>query len=157
MSLDERIGEGYNNPSFGYGGYCLPKDTKQLLANYRNVPQAIIEGIVRANVIRKDFIAKQIIEANPKVVGFYGLAMKKGSDNFRFSAIQGIMERVQDGGGTVIVYDENIDADEFSGYSVVKDLESFKEQSDIIVANRLAPCLEQVADKCFSRDVFGED
>lgn len=157
VSLDQRIGSGYNNPSFGYGGYCLPKDTKQLLSNYRNVPQALIEGIVRSNTVRKDFVANEILKAKPKVVGFFGLAMKAGSDNFRFSAIQGIMRRIQESGVVVVLFEESITADEFSGFKVVKNLEVFKRQSEIIVANRLSRCLEDVSYKCFSRDVFGED
>ena len=157
VSLDERIGEGYNNPSFGYGGYCLPKDTKQLLANYENVPQTLIKAIVSSNSTRKDFIAEEILKRGPKVVGFYRLVMKSGSDNFRSSAIQGIMKRIKAKGVEVVVFEPELNAKEFFGSKVVADLNLFKEMSDVIVANRSADCLRDVSEKCFSRDLFGEN
>ena len=157
VCLDGRIGDGYNNPSFGYGGYCLPKDTKQLLANYEQVPQTLIEAIVSSNTTRKDFIASEILKRNPKVVGFYRLAMKEGSDNFRSSAIQGIMKRINAKGVTVVVYEPALDAVEFFGSQVLKDLDEFKYQSDVIVANRRAESLADVEDKLFSRDLFGSN
>lgn len=157
VCLDGRIGDGYNNPSFGYGGYCLPKDTKQLLANYEQVPQTLIEAIVSSNTTRKDFIASEILKRNPKVVGFYRLAMKEGSDNFRSSAIQGIMKRINAKGVTVVVYEPALDAVEFFGSQVLKDLDEFKYQCDVIVANRRAESLADVEDKLFSRDLFGSN
>ncbi len=157
VCLDGRIGDGYNNPSFGYGGYCLPKDTKQLLANYEQVPQTLIEAIVSSNTTRKDFIASEILKRNPKVVGFYRLAMKEGSDNFRSSAIQGIMKRINAQGVTVVVYEPALDAVEFFGSQVLKDLDEFKYQCDVIVANRRAESLADVEDKLFSRDLFGSN
>jgi UDPglucose 6-dehydrogenase len=157
VCLDERIGSGYNNPSFGYGGYCLPKDTKQLLANYEQVPQTIIEAIVSSNSTRKDFIANEILKSNPKVVGFYSLAMKEGSDNFRFSAVQGIMKRIKTKGVEVLVYEPSLQELEFFGSEVVKDLNQFKRRSEIIVANRRAESLVDVEDKLFSRDLFGSN
>ena len=155
VCLDERIGGGYNNPSFGYGGYCLPKDTKQLLANYNQVPQTLIEAIVSSNTTRKDFIANEIIKMNPKVVGFYRLVMKEGSDNFRSSAIQGVMKRIKAKGIEVIVYEPELCVDEFFGSKVMINIDQFKEKSDIIVANRNVDCLDDVREKCFTRDVFG--
>lgn len=155
VSLDERIGGGYNNPSFGYGGYCLPKDTKQLLANYEHVPQTLIKAIVSSNTTRKDFIADEIKKRNPKVVGFYRLVMKADSDNFRSSAIQGIMKRIKAKGIEVVVYEPELDEEEFFGSKVITDLDQFKEMSDLIVANRKADCLRDVDEKCFSRDLFG--
>lgn len=157
VCLDERIGDGYNNPSFGYGGYCLPKDTKQLLANYEQVPQTLIEAIVSSNTTRKDFIANEILKTNPKVVGFYRLAMKEGSDNFRSSAIQGVMKRINAKGITVVVYEPSLDAIEFFGSQVLKNLDQFKDQCDVIVANRRAENLIDVEDKLFSRDLFGSN
>ena len=157
VCLDERIGSGYNNPSFGYGGYCLPKDTKQLLANYEQVPQTVIEAIVSSNSTRKDFIANEILKSNPKVVGFYRLAMKEGSDNFRFSAVQGIMKRIKTKGVEVLVYEPSLQELEFFGSEVVKDLNQFKRRSGIIVANRRAESLVDVEDKLFSRDLFGSN
>jgi len=157
VCLDERIGEGYNNPSFGYGGYCLPKDTKQLLANYDQVPQALIQAIVSSNTTRKDFIAEEILQLKPKTVGFYRLVMKEGSDNFRSSAIQGIMKRIKAKGIEVIVYEPELDSSEFFGSTVIEDLDGFKKTCDIIIANRKADCLRDVDSKCFSRDLFGNN
>ena len=157
VCLDSRIGDGYNNPSFGYGGYCLPKDTKQLLANYEYVPQTLINAIVSSNSTRKDFIAEQIIQLRPKIVGFYRLVMKSGSDNFRFSAIQGIMKRVKAKGIEVIVYEPELNKKEFFGSRVVSDISEFKTISDIIVANRKSDSLLDVDEKCFSRDFFGDN
>ena len=157
VCLDDRIGDGYNNPSFGYGGYCLPKDTKQLLANYEYGPQTLINAIVSSNSTRKDFIADEIIKFKPKIVGFYRLVMKSGSDNFRFSAIQGIMKRVKAKGIEVIVYEPELDREEFFGSPVIPNLEEFKLTSDIIVANRKSASLKDVDDKCFSRDLFGDN
>ncbi|MDC0243930.1 nucleotide sugar dehydrogenase [Pseudomonadota bacterium] len=157
VCLDDRIRDGYNNPSFGYGGYCLPKDTKQLLANYEYVPQTLINAIVSSNSTRKDFIADEIIKFKPKIVGFYRLVMKSGSDNFRFSAIQGIMKRVKAKGIEVVVYEPELDKKEFFGSPVIPDLEEFKLMSDTIVANRKSRSLEDVDDKCFSRDLFGDN
>ena len=157
VCLDERIGDGYNNPSFGYGGYCLPKDTKQLLANYEQVPQTLIEAIVSSNTMRKDFIANEILKTNPKVVGFYRLVMKEGSDNFRSSAIQGVMKRIKAKGVEVLIYEPELNEDEFFGSRVLKELHQFKEMSDVIVANRKADCLRDVDEKCFSRDLFNEN
>ncbi|WP_443629464.1 nucleotide sugar dehydrogenase [Candidatus Njordibacter sp. Uisw_002] len=157
VCMDERIRQGYNNPSFGYGGYCLPKDTKQLLANYGQVPQTLIQAIVSSNATRKDVIAEKILKLRPKTVGFYRLTMKEGSDNFRFSAIQGIMKRIKAKGIDVIIYEPELGEDEFFGSKVVNDLNSFKVVSDVIVANRKAECLMDVDEKCFSRDVFGVD
>ena len=157
VCLDERIGEGYNNPSFGYGGYCLPKDTKQLLANYQKVPQKLIEAIVSSNTTRKDFLASEILKRNPKVVGFYRLVMKEGSDNFRSSAIQGIMKRIKAEGIEVILFEPLLQEAVFFGSKVENNIEVFKRESDLIVANRFAKCLIGEESKVFSRDVFQED
>jgi len=157
VSLDERIGGSYNNPSFGYGGYCLPKDTKQLLANYEHVPQTLINAIVSSNTTRKDFIADEIRKLNPKVVGFYRLVMKADSDNFRSSAVQGIMKRIKAKGVEVLVYEPRLSEKEFFGSKVITNLDKFKELSDVIVANRRSDNLADVAEKCFSRDLFGDN
>ena len=157
VCLDDRIGEGYNNPSFGYGGYCLPKDTKQLLANYDQVPQTLIQAIVSSNTTRKDFIAQEILKLKPKTVGFYRLVMKEGSDNFRSSAIQGIMKRIKAKGIEVVVYEPELDSSDFFGSTVIKDLNDFKNTCDIIIANRKADCLRDVGSKCFTRDLFGNN
>ena len=157
VCLDPRIGPGYNNPSFGYGGYCLPKDTKQLLANYDQVPQKLIEAIVEANATRKDVVAFDILDRNPEVVGIYRLVMKAGSDNFRESSVQGIMKRLKARGVTVLVYEPVLEAEDFFGSEVVRDLEAFKARCELIVANRLSPALESVRDKVYTRDLFGSD
>lgn len=157
VSLDPRIGDHYNNPSFGYGGYCLPKDTKQLLANYTQVPQNLIQAIVDANTTRKDFLAFRIIDMKPKTVGIYRLVMKAGSDNFRQSSIQGIMKRIKAKGIEVVVYEPELDAPEFFGSRVTHSLEDLKKSSDLVIANRLTDDIRDIEDKVFTRDIYGQD
>ncbi len=157
VCMDSRIGDGYNNPSFGYGGYCLPKDTKQLLATYKNTPQNIIQAIVSSNSTRKDLIASEIIKKNPKIVGLYRLVMKDGSDNFRSSAIQGIMRRIKLNDIKVIIYEPSLKESIFNGSEVIDSLSFFKSSSDVIISNRLSNDLDDVTSKVYSRDIFGDN
>ena len=157
LSLDPRIGSGYNNPSFGYGGYCLPKDTKQLLANYKDTPQKLMAAIIESNGLRKKFIADKIVEMNPQVVGIYRLVMKEGSDNFRESSIQDVIKLITSKGIKVIIFEPLVGDDSFDGLEVVNDFEEFSMQSEIILANRMNNELNSVSDKVFTRDIFNLD
>tara|TARA_A200000113_G_C8848669_1_gene349495 strand:+ start:557 stop:1747 length:1191 start_codon:yes stop_codon:yes gene_type:complete len=157
ICLDERIGAGYNNPSFGYGGYCLPKDTKQLLANFGETPQKLIEAIVQSNSLRKDFISEQILKLNPKTVGFFRLVMKKGSDNIRSSSILGIINRIKSKNIEILIFEPEIKDKKFNGSKVITKLETFKERCDVIVTNRISNDLKDVEKKCFSRDIYQEN
>ena len=157
VSSDSRIGHYYNNPSFGYGGYCLPKDTKQLLANYEEIPQNIIEAIIKSNATRKDFISEEILKFNPKTVGIYMLAMKSDSDNFRSSSIQGVMKRIKSKGVEVIIYDPNLKQNSFYSSKIFKNLEKFKRKSELIITNRMSKNLKDVENKVFTRDIFNEN
>jgi UDPglucose 6-dehydrogenase len=157
VCLDERIGQGYNNPSFGYGGYCLPKDTKQLVANYEDVPQKLIQAIVSSNVTRKNFISDEILKKNPQIVGFYRLVMKEGSDNFRSSAIQDIIAYLVQKGVSVLIYEPALGNAHFSGFEVSKSLAEFKSRSDVVVSNRFSDELSDIGYKVITRDVFGNN
>ena len=157
VCADERIGDYYNNPSFGYGGYCLPKDTKQLLANYESIPQKLIEAIITSNTTRKDFIANEILKLKPKVVGIYLLAMKSGSDNFRFSSVQGVMKRLKAKGIKIIVFEPSLNKKNFFGSEVIKNIKDFKEKSDLVIANRMFDEIKDIEKKLFTRDIFGKD
>lgn len=157
ICADDRIGKGYNNPSFGYGGYCLPKDTKELLANYDQVPQKLIQAVVTSNSTRKDFITNEILKLKPMTVGIYRLIMKEGSDNYRFSAVLGIIERLKSQDLNIIIYEPKLNLSEFLDLKVIKDIAEFKLRSDVIIANRMNDSLEDVKSKCFSRDLFGEN
>ena len=157
VCLDSRIGSHYNNPSFGYGGYCLPKDTKQLLANYKDVPQKLIEATVMANSSRKDFVAENVLSRNPKVVGIYRLVMKSDSDNLRESSVQGIMKRIKARGVKVVIYEPILTEVKFFNSDVISDLDVFKNMSDVIIANRLTDEIKDIDSKVYSRDLFGKD